>query len=233
MRPIAILRFSRTEGPAYFADWLDARGLPWQLVALDEGAGVPADPRDFAGIGMMGGPMSVNDALPWIEPACTLLRDAVDARVPVIGHCLGGQLLARALGATVARAAQAEIGWIGVDVDANAGAWFGERPRFTAFEWHYDAFELPRGATRVLSNAFNPNQGYALDDRHIGLQCHVEMTADLVDTWCRAAPDELPPASSAALMSEADIRADLPARVAHLNGVASSIYARWATQLRH
>jgi GMP synthase-like glutamine amidotransferase len=233
MRPIAILRFSRTEGPAYFADWLDARGLPWQLVALDAGDAVPGDPREFAGIGMMGGPMSVNDALPWIEPACALLRDAVDARVPVIGQCLGGQLLARALGATVARAAQTEIGWIGVDVDAHAGAWFGERPRFTAFEWHYDAFELPRGATRVLSNAFNPNQGYTLDDRHIGLQCHVEMTAALVDTWCRAAPDELPPASTPALMSEADIRADLPARVAHLNDVAASIYARWATKLRH
>jgi GMP synthase-like glutamine amidotransferase len=233
MRPIAILRFSRTEGPAYFADWLDARGLPWQLVALDAGAHVPRDPRDFAGIGMMGGPMSVNDALPWIEPACALLRDAVDARVPVIGHCLGGQLLARALGATVARAAQTEIGWIDVDATADAASWFGERQRFTAFQWHYDAFELPRGATRVLANAFNPNQGYTIDDRHIGLQCHVEMTADLVDTWCRAAPDELPGVSTPALMSEADIRAVLDTRIAHLNGVASSIYARWATKLAH
>jgi GMP synthase-like glutamine amidotransferase len=233
MRPIAILRFSRTEGPAYFADWLDARGLPWRLVALDAGAHVPRDPRDFAGIGMMGGPMSVNDALPWIEPACALLRDAVAARVPVIGHCLGGQLLARALGATVARAAQAEIGWIDVDATADAASWFGERQRFTAFQWHYDAFELPRGATRVLANAFNPNQGYTIDDRHIGLQCHVEMTADLVDTWCRAAPDELPGVSTPALMSEADIRAVLDTRIAHLNGVASSIYARWATKLAH
>jgi GMP synthase-like glutamine amidotransferase len=234
MLPIAILRFSRTEGPAFFADWLAARRLDWQLVALDEGASVPADPRAFAGIGMMGGPMSVNDALPWIEPACALLRDAVAARVPVIGHCLGGQLLARALGAPVARAAQAEIGWIDVDVDASPGSreWFGGRARFAAFQWHYDAFALPAGATRVLSNGFNPNQAYTIDGLHIGMQCHVEMTADLVDVWCRSAQDELPPQSSAALQSEADLRAALPARIETLHGVASSIYTRWAKGLR-
>src|SRR4051794_39211058 len=111
MRPVAILRFSRTEGPAYFADWLDARAIPWQLIAVDEGIAVPHDPRAFAGIAMMGGPMSVNDPLPWIEPTCALLRDAVAAAVPVVGHCLGGQLLAKALGAPVTRAPVAEIGW--------------------------------------------------------------------------------------------------------------------------
>ena len=234
MLPIAILRFSRTEGPAYFADWLAAQRLDWQLVALDEGAAMPADPRAFAGIGMMGGPMSVNDALPWIEPACALLRDAVAARVPVIGHCLGGQLLARALGAAVTRAPQAEIGWIDVDVDASAAAreWFGGTTRFTAFQWHYDAFALPPGAARVLTNAFNVNQAYTVDDLHIGLQCHVEMTADLVDVWCRSAQDELPAQSSAALQSEADLRSMLPARIDALHRVASAIYARWAKGLR-
>jgi GMP synthase-like glutamine amidotransferase len=68
MRPIAVFRFSPTEGPAYFAEWLDAHGFAWQLVALDAGATVPSDPRAFAGIGMMGGPMSVNDALAWTAP---------------------------------------------------------------------------------------------------------------------------------------------------------------------
>lgn len=233
MLPIAIFRFSRTEGPAYFAQWLDAHGLAWRLVALDEGAAMPVDPRAYAGIGMMGGPMSVNDSLPWIEPACALLRDAVDARVPVIGHCLGGQLLARAMGATVTRAAHSEIGWIDVDVDdtPSARAWFGGRPRFGAFQWHYDAFGLPAGATRVLSNAFNSNQAYTIDDRHIGMQCHVEMTGELVDTWCRSARDELPAASTPAMQSEADIRAALPARIDGLQRVAASIYTRWVEGL--
>src|SRR5262249_26106221 len=126
MRPIGIFRFSPTEGPGSFAEWLDAHGLGWELIPLDAGAPVPSDPRAFAGIGMMGGPMSANDALPWIAPLGALLRDAVDAKIPVIGHCLGGQLFAQALGARVTRTAAPEIGWIDVAVcDAAASAeWF-------------------------------------------------------------------------------------------------------------
>ncbi len=74
MQPVAIFRFSPTEGPGYFAQWLDLRGLPWRLLALDEGQPVPADPRLFSGIAMMGGPMSANDALPWNAPLLDLLR---------------------------------------------------------------------------------------------------------------------------------------------------------------
>ncbi len=233
-RPVAILRFSPTEGPAYFADWLDARGLRWQAIAIDEGAPVPKDPRAFAGIAMMGGPMSVNDALPWNAPVVSLLRDAVAARVPVIGHCLGGQLLAQALGAPVTRAAVAEIGWIDVattDADARR-EWFGDRGAFTAFQWHYETFVLPPGATRVLANTHNENQAYVIDDRHIGLQCHVEMTPDLVEAWLATGIDELPAESSAAAQSASDIRRDLAARVARLNAVADDVYARWAAGLR-
>ena len=233
MRPVAIFRFSPTEGPAYVADWLDAHGLAWSLVALDEGAPVPVDPRAFAGIGLMGGPMSVNDGLAWTEPLCSLLRAAVDAEVPVIGHCLGGQLLAKSQGAPVTRAPVAEIGWIDVAVsDATAGReWFGGRTAFTPFQWHYDAFALPPGARRVLTNAFNADQAYLIRDRHIGFQCHIEMTRELVETWLATGAQELPGESSAAAQSAADIRRDLDTRVAALNTVAGDVYARWTRGL--
>ncbi len=233
-RPVAIFRFSPTEGPAYFADWLDAHGIRWQTIAVDEGAPVPADARAFAGIAMMGGPMSVNDALPWIDPLSALLREAVSTKVPVLGHCLGGQLLAKALGAPVTRAAVAEIGWIDVAATdpATRREWFGGRGAFTSFQWHYEAFALPHGATRVLSNVHNENQAYVIDDRHIGFQCHVEMTDDLVLTWLATGGGELPPKSSTAAQSASDIRRDLAARVAALNAVADDVYARWAAGLR-
>jgi GMP synthase-like glutamine amidotransferase len=233
MLPVAIFRFSPTEGPAYFADWLDAHGRPWQLVALDEGAAVPANPRAFAGIGMMGGPMSVNDGLAWSAPLGALLRAAVDAGIPVIGHCLGGQLLAQALGAPVTRAPVAEIGWLDVAVCDVAAQreWFGGRASFTTFQWHYDAFALPPGATRVLTNAFNANQAYVIADRHIGFQCHVEMTRELVETWLATGAHELPAQSSSAVQSAADIRRDLGARVAELGAIADAVYARWAQGL--
>jgi len=233
VRPIAIFRFYPTEGPAYFADWLDARGLPWQLVALDAGDALPRDPREFSGIGMMGGPMSVNDGLGWIAPLSVLLREAVDADIPVIGHCLGGQLLARALGAPVTRAPVAEFGWIDVAVcdDSARHEWFGGRAAFATFQWHYDAFVLPPGATRVLTNAFNANQAYVIGGRHIGFQCHIEMTRELTETWLATGADQLPASSSPSAQNAADIRRDLDARVASLNAVAGDVYARWAQGL--
>jgi GMP synthase-like glutamine amidotransferase len=233
MLPIAIFRFSPTEGPAYFADWLDARGHAWRLIALDAGEPVPASARGFAGIGMMGGPMSAYDALPWVAPLSELLRDAVAAGVPVIGHCLGGQLLAQALGGRVTRAPAAEIGWIDVEAcDASAREqWFGGRNAFMTFQWHYDAFSLPAGATRVLGNRFNVNQAFVVDDCHLGMQCHVEMTRELIKTWLATGAAELPAASTAAVQCAAEIRRNLDARIAALNAVADGIYARWVRGL--
>ena len=233
-RPVAIFRFNRTEGPAYFAEWLDAQKIGWQLVPLDEGVPVPDDPRAFSGIGMMGGPMSVNDELPWIAPLSALLRAAVDREIPVIGHCLGGQLLARAMGAPVTRAKVAEIGWLDVDVCSRAAQqeWFGGRAAFNTFQWHYDAFAMPAGATWVLTNAFNANQAFVVDDRHIGLQCHIEMTHALTETWLASGSGELPAASTPAIHTAADIRQDLDARIGALHAVANDIYTRWARGLR-
>src|SRR5208282_5840066 len=116
MQPVAIFRFSPTEGPGHFAQWLEAQGLPRRLLALDEGEPVPVDPGAFSGIAMMGGPMSANDDLPWSAPLLDLLRGALAADIPVVGHCLGGQMLAKALGAPVTRAPVPEIGWGEVSV---------------------------------------------------------------------------------------------------------------------
>ena len=233
MRPIAIFRFSPTEGPGRFGEWLAEQSIPVDLIALDEGAAVPTDPGAYSGIGMMGGPMGVNDPLPWIAPLCSLVRDAIGDGVPVIGHCLGGQLMARALGARVARTTQPEIGWLHVDV-CDRGArreWFGGLPRFAAFQWHYDAFELPPMATRVLTNGFNVDQGFIIDDRHIGLQCHIEMTRALVETWGRTGSSELPARSSARMQTAADLMSDLDARLRALSEVADGVYARWSQGL--
>ena len=232
MKPVAIFRFSPTEGPGHFGEWLDAKGIPQRLFALDRGEPVPAEARAFAGIGMMGGPMSANDDLPWNAPLLGLIRDAVAAEVPVIGHCLGGQLLAKSLGAKVVRTATPEIGWIDVDViDGAANPWFGRRDRFLTFQWHYDIFGLPVGATRVLTNAFNPEQAFALG-RHVGFQCHIEMTRGMVESWAASGGDELPPRSTGAVQSKADLFEDVDARLAALSRVADDVYGQWARGLR-
>lgn len=232
MQPIAIFRFSPTEGPGYFAQWSDAHGLPQRLIGIDEGDPVPQDPGAFSGIAMMGGPMSANDDLPWTAPLFDLLRGAVAAGVPILGHCLGGQILAKVLGASVTRAAVPEIGWGAVRVLAadDAGPWFGRRDTFTTFQWHYEVFALPPGATRILTNAHNPDQAFSLG-KHIGLQCHVEMTRPMVETWCRTGAAELPANSTASMQSRDDLCADLDRRLAALSRVADDVYAHWANGL--
>jgi len=132
MKPIAIFRHSPTEGPGYFAAYLDAKRIPWRLVDAAGGEPIPADPGAFTGLTFMGGPMSVNDDLPWIAPELELIRRAVDAGVPCLGHCLGGQLMSKALGGTVSRNRVKEIGWGMVEAVAGPEAerWLGDLREF-------------------------------------------------------------------------------------------------------
>ena len=104
MKPVAIFRHSPSEGPGYLAPCLDRSRVPWQLIRVDAGDVLPGDVEPFSGLVFMGGPMSVNDDLPWIAPVLELIRSAVAKDVPVLGHCLGGQLMSKALGGTVSRA---------------------------------------------------------------------------------------------------------------------------------
>src|SRR5260221_8981332 len=160
MKPVAIFRVAPSEGPGYFDTYLKNRSIASQLVALDAGAPVPRDARRFAGLVFMGGPMSVNDDLSWIIPALELVRDAVRKDVPVLGHCLGGQLMSKAFGGAVTRNAVKEIGWGEVRVADNAVArgWLGDLPSFMSFHWHGETFSIPPGATRVLENEHCANQ---------------------------------------------------------------------------
>ncbi len=204
-----------------------------QLVALDEGAAVPRDPRLFSGLVFMGGPMSVNDELPWIAPALELIREAVRKDVPVLGHCLGGQLMSRALGGAVRVSDCKEIGWGEVRVADNGVAreWFGDLQAFEAFQWHGETFSIPPGATRVLENKHCANQAFAFG-KHFGMQCHVEMTPELVRSWLNGGAEEMRAAGASPAVQTADeIRRELEQRLEALHAVADRIYDKWSESL--
>jgi GMP synthase-like glutamine amidotransferase len=233
MKPVAIFRTARSEGPAYFATYLERRSIPMRIVALDEGEPVPRDARAFSGLDFMGGPMSVNDPLPWIAPVLELIRDAVRKDVPVLGHCLGAQLMSRAFGGSVGRNAVKEIGWGEVRVADNVVAreWLGELPAFEAFHWHGESFTIPPGGTRILENPHCANQAFALG-KHLGLQCHVEMTEELIRAWLRGGREEMQQsASSPGVQAAEEIERDIERRVGALHQVADRLYDRWAGNL--
>ena len=226
MNPIVICRFAPTEGPGHFATYLTERGLPWRLVKLDEGDKLPAF-GEFGGLAMMGGPMSVNDGLPWIPPMLELVRSSVSNDVPVIGHCLGGQLLSKALGGRVTRNAVKEIGWGEVQVVDPSAGW-GPSDSFLSYHWHGETFSVPEGATRIWASAHCANQAFVVG-RSIGMQCHIEMTEALIESWCETGAREIQEALplSPAVQTPEAMRVDMAARINALHCVADSIYDRW------
>ena len=235
MKPVAIFRHSPTEGPGYFATYLEARGLPWQLVKLDQGEAVPAGIDDFSGLVFMGGPMSVNDDLPWIPPVLELIRKAVAADVPVLGHCLGGQLMSKALGGSVGRNQVKEIGWGEIEVADNpeALAWFGPGlPRFESFHWHGETFTIPPGAVRIMGNPVCENQGF-VTGKNLGMQCHVEMTEQLIDSWCESGADEIAGSSaSPAVQSAEQMKTRMQEKIVAMRRVADRLYDKWVEGLK-
>jgi len=199
------------------------------MIKVDTGEAVPSDPRAFSGLALMGGPMSVNDDLPWIAPVLQLVRNSVDAGVPVLGHCLGGQLMSAALGGAVSRNPVKEIGWGEVVVAGTtlAQRWFGHAAQsFVAFHWHGETFTIPPGAERVLTNRHCENQAFVLG-KHLGMQCHVEMTAEMIDAWCASGAREISRSHSPAVQSVAAIKCDLEPRLQALHRIADEVYALW------
>lgn len=235
MKPVLIFRHIECEGPGYLGDFLTRHHRPYRVLHIDEGEAVPPGPDDCAGLVFLGGPMSVNDDLPWIAPELALIRDACAAGIPVLGHCLGGQLIARALGAPVTPAPTKEIGWHEVRCIAapEAVAIPGLPPAFQAFHWHGEGFALPDGATRLMASEYGPHQAFAKGNA-LALQCHVEVTGAMVREWARRYAADLrnPPTDSQPGVQSADeFLADLPSRIAALHGVADRIYEAWCARL--
>jgi GMP synthase-like glutamine amidotransferase len=229
MKPVAIFRHSPGEGPGYFATFLDAHSIAWQLICIDEGAPVPASVGDFAGLCFMGGPMSVNDPLPWIPAALALIRSSVAAGIPVIGHCLGGQLMAKALGGIVGRNPVKEIGWGEVTTTGSAAAWLDGIKNFEAFHWHGETFSLPSGAERILQSGFCANQAFVLGP-HLALQCHVEMTEAMIRLWNRQWAAESAVAS-ASVQTPEQMYERMSERLAAMRVAADRLYMRWMAAL--
>lgn len=231
-RSVLVLQHASSERPGLLGRVLAERGVP--LVVREVAAEAdPALPRPdaLAGLVVMGGPMNADDDArhPGLAAERRLLADAVDAGLPTIGVCLGMQLLARALGATVHAGHGTEIGLAPVDVVAPDPVLdpLGRRP--TVLHWHSDAADLPPGATLLARTATTPVQAFRAGSA-IGVQFHPEMTPDLLDAWLADAAT----AAEARRHGVTDLAADAarvlpglePAARAGLGAFADAVLAR-------
>ena len=243
MRPIVIVEHEAGVSAGHFSAWLAARALPHLLVAVHQGDAMPTSAEPFSGLCSLGGNMSVNDDLPWIDEELALMRDAVARSVPIIGHCLGGQLLARALGTGVRRNAYKEMGWLPVRIEDSTlvREWTGTEALGELFHWHGDVFDLPDGAIRLLSSPLAPNQAFIAvrhGVEHLGMQFHVEMTEELVRAWAGDPAAEVEVAEERArtggpgVQSPDEMCVDLARRTSTMRTLAWHLYDRWARALR-
>lgn len=235
MKPVVIFRHALTEGAGYLGAFLTEKKIPWQMIRIDQGDPLPDNMESYSGMVLMGGPMSVNDDLPWIKPLLALTLDAMNKDIPLLGHCLGGQLISKALGAKVSKNPVKEIGWgeVVVTPGDQAQKWFGaDMDRFNAFHWHGETFALPEGATHLLASAYCANQAYSIG-KHLAFQCHIEMTNDMVRVWCEVGEDEvMASVNSPGVQTVEQIQQALPDRIAELNEISRGIYERWIEGLK-
>ncbi len=232
MKPIHIFRHIACEGPGYLGEVLDRREIPYQVIHVDQGAPIPESPVEASALVFMGGPMSVNDSLTWIEEELALIRRAFDQGIPLLGHCLGGQLISRALGAVVTANPVKEIGWFPVQRVSSPAA--NRRlvdipERFDAYHWHGETFSLPDGAVPLLRSEHCDRQAWAMGGV-LAFQCHIEMTESMVREWAAEYAHELDTAAPS-VQSAAEMQERLSERVRDLQAVADRFYSRWLAEV--
>jgi len=232
MKPIRIFVHIACEGPGYFATLLENYNIPFELVRIDAGETPPTQVDDVSALVFMGGPMSVNDDIEWIPQELALIQKAVDANLPVLGHCLGGQLISKALGGNITANPVKEIGWLPVQKipGPHTDDWLQNFiDNSMLFHWHGETFSVPDGATAILRSELCAHQGFVIGNT-LALQCHIEMTGAMVREWTTLYKDELTdPATS--VQSQNEIMENLGNRVKQLHNAADALYRRWLQPL--
>lgn len=184
MRPVLILQHQIPDRPAYLTTWLDQHHIAYRSFNAGAGDDFPASMDAYSALAVLGGSMSANDALISNRQAEILILQAMRLDRPVIGHCLGAQLMTRAMGGTVGASTKPEIGWQPITYENHLLKlhWFGWDPTPMVMQWHYEAFSLPAGAVRLATSAACENQAWARG-KCLAMQFHIEVDEAKARAW--------------------------------------------------
>jgi GMP synthase (glutamine-hydrolysing) len=230
---ILILQNHIDDDAAHLATVLRERNVAFDAIFVGDGATLPKTLAAYAGLVILGGPNSVNDDAPALRHIEHLIREAAQSDKPVLGHCLGGQLIATALGGKVTTNPEPEVGWSQIEISESDAArqWFGEfaGSMRTAFQWHYEMFAIPEGATLIAGNNVCANQAFAYKHM-LAMQFHIEVDQAKIDRWSKTSDEELLPQSHLPTVQIGRVFADKATIVLpESNALANRIYARFLT----
>lgn len=180
MSNVLLIQNTRIEGSGYLGELL--KNDRFEITSVN--AKHESLPKtDFSMIVILGAPESANDDLPYLIEEQKLIKDSVDKNIPVLGICLGSQLIAKTFGASVYRGPKTEIGFYhDLKIDNNSKLFSGMTDPFTVFHWHGDTFDLPAGSIRLAFSEYYPNQAFQYKSA-IGLQFHLEVNEEMVNSW--------------------------------------------------
>jgi GMP synthase (glutamine-hydrolysing) len=234
MAKIYVLQHHPVENLGTIADALEGAALAWQYIRVNDGQPVPRDMKGAGGLIVMGGPMGVyqTDRYPWLRDEMALIEDSIKRSLPVLGICLGAQILAAALGGKVERNANGkEIGWHRVRLEpaAKEDRLCRDLPEtLTPFHWHGDIFELPAGAVSLASSEKTPCQAFRYGDKTYGFQFHFEVTSEAVAAMATAFAKELDREKIAPDQMTARAAEFVPT----LEKIADTVFSRWASPIQ-
>jgi len=229
MKQVIVLQHLADEGLGTIAEALDGWGISALTIRIFDGEKVPARIEKADGLIVLGGPVGVYEAAayPYLSDEIDLIKDALNENKPVLGICLGSQLIAAALGAKVYKSGRQEIGWRLVKSSAAARndlLWNAVENQFTAFHWHGDVFELPDGAVSLASSSLTEHQAFRYGKNAYGILFHPEATREIIFSMTGDFADEAEQAG----IAPAKILADTEKHLSTFKATADKILSGWA-----
>ncbi len=194
-KEVWILKHVANEGAGTIHDYLNERKIPIRFIELYRGEPIPQDLENVRAVCVMGGPMNVDDESlhPFLSAEKKFIRTLMEKNIPVLGVCLGSQLIAAALGKKVYKAPVPEIGWSDVALTPAAAtdpvfSALPQRP-ISVLQWHEDTFDLPEGAVLLARGSEVAHQAFRVGPSAYGLQFHVEVTGAMLMDWFEKRPE--------------------------------------------
>jgi GMP synthase (glutamine-hydrolysing) len=231
---LLVLTHPDSRDPGVLGQRAAAAGAELRTWCPGAGEPPPGDPTGYDALAVLGGGINVEAAprTPWLGEEIRQVRRAVGFGMPVLGICLGAQILAAATGGAVVRAARPEVGWYDVELTADAGrdsVFAGAPSRFRAYQWHSYAVEPPSGAVALARND-TCLQAYRVGGRAYGVQFHPEVTPSILARWIRDYPTD--PDAARVGGDPARALAEVPSRLPAWNAVGRALFDRWLAALR-